>query len=300
MEYPFWKPDFNRASNYEDTHPEALTIFNFPNSIWLTGRPRFKRVVDRSIKRTLARAFPSLPVFVLYAIPNRDLGQHSAGGLSALEYLSFCERVAKGIGDSSPILIFEPDALAHVHEMDGGEAADRLDLIVEALDVLRKSKARIYVDIGHSNWLDPVSASDLLTLVEIEKCAGFSINVSNFRETSEAHRWGDSICSMLYSSDSRYVIDTSRNGNGPIEKVWEPVVSSWCNPPDRALGTPATCNTGNKNCDAYLWVKIPGESDGQEMSIGETRKQPKAGRFYPDYAVELVRNSGLGNWGNYK
>ena len=59
------------------------------------------------------------------------------------------------------------------------------------------------------------------------------------------------------------VIDTSRNGQGP----WAPTVSypdkqDWCNPPDRGLGYQPTANTGAALVDAYLWIKIPGESDG--------------------------------------
>jgi len=226
-------------------------------------------------------------VFVLYSIPNRDLGHYSKGGHdSEQEYLEFCRKVANGIGDSSPILIFEPDALPHMCNMDGEMAANRAELIKKALNVLKTSKARIYVDVGHSGWLSPIGAADLLTHIEIEKYAGFCINTSNFRGTQESHDWGDKVCSM-FVHDISYVIDTSRNGNGPLD-------NEWCNPPGRALGRPATVKTDSKYCDAYLWIKVPGESDGK------CNGAPNAGHFYPEYAEELVRNSGLGNNGNYK
>ena len=62
------------------------------------------------------------------------------------------------------------------------------------------------------------------------------------------------------------VIDTSRNGQGPWtappgSPAGDPQV--WCNPPDRGLGLRPTLSTGDPYVDAYLWVKIPGESDGQ-------------------------------------
>ncbi|HEX9440692.1 MAG TPA: glycoside hydrolase family 6 protein, partial [Roseiflexaceae bacterium] len=64
---------------------------------------------------------------------------------------------------------------------------------------------------------------------------------------------------------THFVIDTSRNGQGPWSPPAHPAgdPQDWCNPPDRGLGEPPTANTGQSLVDAYLWVKIPGESDGQ-------------------------------------
>ena len=64
-----------------------------------------------------------------------------------------------------------------------------------------------------------------------------------------------------------YVIDTSRNGQGNFD-------NEWCNPPGRGLGTPSTCNTNHRKCDAYLWIKVPGESDGK------CNGGPRAGKFW--------------------
>ena len=50
------------------------------------------------------------------------------------------------------------------------------------------------------------------------------------------------------------------------------------------LGEPATTKTKNRFCDAYLWVKIPGESDGK------CNGGPKAGMFWGEQAEELVKN----------
>ncbi|GHJ06924.1 MULTISPECIES: glycoside hydrolase family 6 protein [Micromonospora] len=75
---------------------------------------------------------------------------------------------------------------------------------------------------------------------------------------------------------TRFVIDTSRNGNGPnmmgeyagapyhqppavVDALAE---GNWCNPPGRGLGLRPTANTGVPLLDAYLWVKPPGTSDG--------------------------------------
>ena len=64
---------------------------------------------------------------------------------------------------------------------------------------------------------------------------------------------------------THFVVDTSRNGLGP----WTPPADhppgdpqDWCNP-DRGLGLRPTSATSSPIIDAYLWVKIPGESDGE-------------------------------------
>jgi endoglucanase len=75
-----------------------------------------------------------------------------------------------------------------------------------------------------------------------------------------------------------FVIDTSRNGKGPKG-------TRWCNPPGRGLGAPPTTETGNPLVDAFLWIKTPGESDG------ECNGAPKAGQWWPRYALGLARRA---------
>lgn len=100
-----------------------------------------------------------------------------------------------------------------------------------------------------------------------------------------------------------FVVDTSRNGRGP----WTPPSGSypdaqtWCNPPGRGLGYRPTTATGHPLADAFLWVKVPGESDGQ-CSRGLTnaagvdpawrRVDPPAGAWFTEQALDLLRNAG--------
>ena len=51
------------------------------------------------------------------------------------------------------------------------------------------------------------------------------------------------------------------------------------------LGCSGYQNTGDEKCDAFLWIKIPGESDGK------ANKGPKAGKFWGEMAEELVKNT---------
>ncbi|WP_314614146.1 glycoside hydrolase family 6 protein [Streptomyces stackebrandtii] len=98
-----------------------------------------------------------------------------------------------------------------------------------------------------------------------------------------------------------FVIDTSRNGLGawtpePGKYSGDPEI--WCNAPGRGLGARPTADTGVPLVDAYLWIKIPGESDGScTRNTGGTIDpeygivDPPAGTWWPDQAHTLARNA---------
>jgi endoglucanase len=279
MHYEFYVNDFDRVRDHAMRYPLVRRIFQHPVAFWYgqrSGKPL--KHLDRSLSRLFRRASPALPILVLYNLPNRDIGQYSQGGASgAAGYLEFVESFALGVGQRSPIVIFEPDALPHSVQLEASAARARLDLMRTALSVLtQKTQAIIYLDIGHSNWLSPELAGSLLNQVSVPGVRGFSVNVSNFRTTAESISWAEQVAEI--AQHKHFVIDTSRNGLGPYG-------TEWCNPPGRALGHPASTNTGHPLCDAYLWIKVPGESDGRKNS------GPRAGRFWPEYAEQLIRNT---------
>lgn len=281
MDYPFWVNDFDRIKNYKEKYPLASKIFEYPQSFWYGDNPKKpKKHMEKSIRRLLNRAHPQLPIFVIYNIPNRDVGQYSKGGAKTREgYIDFIHRFAKGIGEDSPIIIYEPDALPHSTLFSEEDQEWRLDLMKESLEILTENcNGIIYVDVGHSAWLSPEVVSDLLDRVSNPKVRGYSVNSCNYRETKECLKWGRKICKLR--PNDFFVVDTSRNGNGPIN-------NEWCNPHDRALGEFPSTNTSFQKCDAYLWIKIPGESDGK------CNGGPKAGKFWPTSAEKLVINKGL-------
>ena len=84
---------------------------------------------------------------------------------------------------------------------------------------------------------------------------------------------------------AHFVVDTSRNGQGPLDaKVYAVAPynqraadvqtianGSWCNPPGRGLGQRSSADTGIPLLDAYLWVKTPGQSDGTCDAAGGAR-----------------------------
>lgn len=103
----------------------------------------------------------------------------------------------------------------------------------------------------------------------------------------------------------RFVIDTSRNSAGPwappaydFPGEWGTDPQDWCNPPARGNGLRPTTRTEIDLLDAYLWVKTPGESDGEcNRSLGPPGEtidpewdqiDPGAGDWFRDQALELA------------
>jgi endoglucanase len=228
----------------------------------------------------------ALPVMVFYTIPYRDCGLYSAGGANDPEtYRTWISEAAEGIGDRPAVVILEPDAIAATDCLTVEQEAERYALLSFAVETLEaKPQVDVYVDAGNATWHQAGEISRRLKLAGIDQATGFALNVSNFHTTEVTVEYGRGISAALGAeAGTPFVIDTSRNGNGPWD---EGDSEAWCNPPGRALGTPATVETADPLVDAYLWIKRPGESDG------ECRGAPPAGEWMPEYALELARNAG--------
>jgi endoglucanase len=96
---------------------------------------------------------------------------------------------------------------------------------------------------------------------------------------------------------TRFVIDTSRNGLGPWnhEGAYGDTHEDWCNPPDRGLGARPDTTIDVPLVDAYLWIKVPGESDGKcyRGTAGPNDPErgyedPAAGQWFTQQARELI------------
>ncbi len=99
------------------------------------------------------------------------------------------------------------------------------------------------------------------------------------------------LLASLVVPTTHFIIDSSRNGQGPLNLapysaapynqtgsidqpgtvIYGLNAGNWCNPFGAGLGLRPTANTGVALLDAYLWVKTPGESDGSCDSAGGAR-----------------------------
>ena len=216
------------------------------------------------------------------------------------------------------------------------QQTDRLAQLNAAVDRLeQQSGALVYLDGGHSAWQNVGTQAQLLLQGGVSQAQGFFLNVSNYQTDADLTRYGTEVaectwylhntpgasaddCANQYwpaaDADAWYsahvpadavlphfVIDSSRNGQGP----WTPAAGvytgdpqTWCNPPGRGLGTRPTANTGVPLLDAFLWIKVPGESDGSctRGTAGPADPEygavdPAAGVWWPAQALSLAQDA---------
>ncbi|MEY9968029.1 endoglucanase [Streptacidiphilus sp. MAP12-16] len=216
------------------------------------------------------------------------------------------------------------------------QQADRLAQLNAAVDRLeRQPGAVVYLDGGHSAWQNVGTQAQLLVDGGVARAQGFFLNVSNYQTDADLTRYGTEVSKCVWyvqntpgasSADcanqywpaadadawyaahvpasaqlAHFVIDSSRNGQGP----WTPPAGkytgdpqTWCNPPGRGLGVRPTADTGTALLDAFLWIKVPGESDGSctRGTAGPADPEygsvdPSAGAWWPAQALSLAQNA---------
>jgi endoglucanase len=247
------------------------------------------------------------------------------------------------------------DAQGKVGPAPGATPAERYALVASAVERLAAAapNALVYLDGTHSAWLPVGESAYRLSRAGVDRAQGFTVNVGNFQRTSEVTEYGTSIskclayagrsgdqvsayrdCPRLAASEparAHFVVDTSRNGRGPLaalaygvapynqppEVVAKLRLGDYCNPPNAGLGPRPTARTGEPLVDAYLWIKGPGESDGSCDSVGGARAwdyarynpwgiageaqrhfdplwgmvDPQIGVWFPEHAIELAHNA---------
>lgn len=213
-----------------------------------------------------AEADGEIPVLVLYLRPERDCGGHSAGeDISEQQYLDLVAGVAGALDGHDAIVVVEPDATS----LECGDAR----LVAKATERLAATQtARVYLDGGHPGWHTAAEQADRLRDFGVEHADGFALGVSNFAPAAALVGYGDEINAIL---GLPYVIDVSRSGA-------EVPAGEWCNPPGARVGPEPTLEAPYPLVDAQLWVKRPGESDG------ECAGGPPAGEWWPEGARRLL------------
>lgn len=245
--------------------PQALWIGS-----WTDAAQASAALADHSAR---AAAAGQIPLAVVYAIPGRDCGNHSAGGVATSEYAAWIDTVAAGIS-GEPWIVLEPDALAQLGDCDG--QGDRVAYLQYAAQKLSDAGAHVYLDAGHAAWLTPAEAARRLTLVGVDHMEGFALNTSNYQTTAASRAYGEEVSALV--GGKPFVVDTSRNGAGPLG-------DEWCNPTGRGLGEQPRIADDGTHLAALVWVKAPGESDGA------CNGGPAAGQWWQDGALELARNA---------
>jgi endoglucanase len=221
-----------------------------------------------------------VPILALYNIPYRDCGLYSAGGANDPDhYRAWIGKVAHVVGQRKVVYILEPDGLTVTFCLDERQRAERYALIGEAVTILKQHNpnAAVYIDGGENGRTPITKIAPILTAANIAAADGFFLNSSVYEWTSTEIAYGRAVSALV--GGKHFVIDTSRNGVGPLGR-------EWCNAAGRALGPPPATVTGEPLADAFLWIKPMWESDGHCE-----RGEPDPGVKNWDYALGLVRRS---------
>lgn len=260
-------------------HDAAAWLAAQPTTYWLTPEiDPVEEVWDRVAHLAAeAREQDATVSIAVYGLPDRDCGNHSAGGLDPDAYREWTERIGDALRsapDVRKIVILEPDSIALAPSC--GSLDDRARYLRTAVENLRGVDTWIYLDAGHSAWHPADEMAGLLRSTGLlDEVRGVALNVSNYQDTANEFDYAHRLSDLLGGTHA--VIDTSRNGAGPAG-------AQWCNPGGRLVGA-ASGAYGDGVVDTTLWIKPPGESDG------ECNGGPAAGTWWPDAAVELTRES---------
>ncbi|MEV8375979.1 glycoside hydrolase family 6 protein [Kribbella sp. NPDC056861] len=249
-------------------------IADRPIARWFNGDG-----ADASDARTYVSAASKagkLPVLVFYNHPARDCGE-SGGAASPAAYRAWINSLAASIGKHPAIVVLEPDALPGLDCLSSSAQTSRLSLLSYAVDHLRSAAPNTwtYLDAGHDDWNPAATTAKWLKSAGVARARGFSLNVSNYQSTARNVTYAQAVNAALGSA-KRFVIDTSRNGN-PLNG------DDWCNPAGQRVGAPPRAG-GATGLDLQLWVKPPGESDG-DCGIDSGSE---AGDFSPVIAMKLL------------
>jgi endoglucanase len=194
----------------------------------------------------------------VYAIPGKDCGGFSAGGLgSADEYRRWIREFSAGLGTSRAAVIVEPDALAQVDCLSAADREVRYSLLRDAVEVLAaRPQTVVYLDAGNSAWHSAEVMAERLRASGVSRARGFALNVAGYQTTAAEVAFGERVSTAL--GGSHFVVDTGRNGAGPAAPGATRTVapSVPCRP--RPLATRA-------------WTPPLGEAAGRERRLVQRR-----------------------------
>ena len=279
-------PPFNYISA-TSAHPQlapALDVLKQqPIATWYTDQ----YVSDLS--GLMTKCQDATPAIVVYGLPQKDCahGYSTAGGnANTADYAKWIQGLMDQVGSNRDVIyILEPDALGLIANNPCASQHNYKANLLIAIEMLASNpKAKIYADVAA--WGDVSKTTAILNeLKAAGRLSGIAINTSNYVSNDKLL----STC-QTYSAATQglhCIFDTSRNFNGSPS-------SEWCNAKSAGIGAPPTANTGYPLVDFFLWLKVPGESDGQCNDAGRTSDAavgPGAGQFFPD-GLERLWNQG--------
>ncbi|RLO02717.1 hypothetical protein DYB28_013805 [Aphanomyces astaci] len=255
----------------KSTYPalaDALTIVEqHPMATWWTDNNSTYRAQVETLMGHCNTS--TVPTIVVYALPQKDChaGYSNLGFIKdTSQYIAFVQELADLVGTRPVIYVLEPDAVGLASDGGCGHAAGYLANMQRATSILtaRNPNARLYVDVGYWMLQTDAKSRQVAAAMQVVGAAsrpgavrGIVLNTSNYRRVAEMATLCSNFVNLTGNPQWRCVVDTSRNYRTPTTS------NEWCNNKFGAIGVPPTRNTGYPGVlDLFLWIKVPGESDG--------------------------------------
>jgi cellulose 1,4-beta-cellobiosidase len=281
--------------------PLLAKMKGFSTAVWLDRIAAVSSVaghLDAALAQQNATGKPTVSVFVVYDLPNRDCHAKASNGELRLnergleryknEFIAPIAAAFKAHPKQRIVAVIEPDSLPNLAtNMSDPNCATAepgyREGVAHALKTLAAPHVFMYLDTGHAGWLGwpdnqskaaAIFAQVLQAAGGSQLIRGFASNVANYNvlhETKELFDYQGNPCRDELSFASQFA--NTLRGAGVNQVAWLIDTSRngvggirhqwgyWCNNKGAGVGTRPVASP-QAGIDAYYWVKPPGESDG--------------------------------------
>lgn len=272
-----------------------------PTALWLDRIAAIAQLPEwlvsaREQSRTSGE--PTVPVVVVYNLPNRDCSAKASNGELAIErdgerryreeYIDVIASHLAADPEQRVAIVLEPDSLPNLISNLGVEKCAVSEQVYKhsvayAISKLSLPNVFIYLDVAHAGWLgwDASQRRMVELIVEVlgmsggtSRIRGFASNVSNYNALHGD--WGKRLepsnpapNELTYAQNFLRTAEAhGLSGKGFLidtSRNGQADIRSrwgnWCNIRGAGIGELPRANP-EPGIDAYFWVKPPGESDG--------------------------------------
>lgn len=251
-----------------------------PVAVWYRGEsssfaPRLQRQLSG------AKEQDAFALMVLDNIPYGDCKATPRQANAAASYKAWIAAFTQAIGEGKAIVVLEPEGVSRLDCLPPELQAERLDLLKEAILELKKGpNTLVYLDAGGPGILKSEEAGRRLNEAGVAAADGTALNTAQYQKIEAVLRYG--LLLRRFLGPKNFIIDTSHNGKGP------PREEKPCNPSGVGVGEAPFQVPDDEVIDSYLWLKMPGISDGP---CG--RGEPAEGQFFKARAIQMARAAGI-------
>jgi cellulose 1,4-beta-cellobiosidase len=299
---PHFSDKVSQSQRLEPELSAALDIVKRqPTALWLDRIAAISSLpnwLDAALTQAKDERIATVPVIVVYNLPNRDCAAKASSGELHIEEdgerryrAEYIDQIALHLSnhsDQKVAIVLEPDSLPNlVSNMGVPKCAISKDVymhsVAYAIAKLSLPNVSIYLDAAHAGWLgwEANQTKMMAVVMEVlrlaggrERIRGFATNVANFNALEG--NWGNELePSNPAANELAYVRSLAKTAaNAGLVNPGFLIDTSrngrantrtrwgnWCNIKGAGLGErPSVAPT--ELVDAYFWVKPPGESDG--------------------------------------